>query len=88
MFPVDIEGDVEITDFGGKVMSQKDFAFNEFRVRATPVIAFFDLDGKLVYRHTGRTADVSEFMLMGKFVAEGKYKETKFARYKREQRNR
>ncbi len=86
MFPVDIEGDVEMTDFKGKVMSQKDFAFKEFRVRATPMIAFFDLDGKLVHRHTGRTSDAGEFMLMGHFVAEGKYKETKFARYKREQR--
>ena len=85
MYPVDIEGDVQITDFNGEAMSQKDFSFKEFRVRATPVIAFFDLDGKLVQRHTGRTSDAAEFMLMGKFVAEGKYKETKFARYKRMQ---
>lgn len=86
MFPLDIEGDVQITDFGGNVMSQKDFAFKEFRVRATPMIAFFDLDGKLVHRHTGRTSDADEFMLMGRFVAEGKYNETKFARYKRAQK--
>lgn len=86
MFPLDIEGDVQVTDFNGKTMSQKDFAFKQFRVRATPMIAFFDLDGKLVHRHTGRTSDAAEFMLMGRFVAEGKYKETKFARYKREQR--
>ena len=44
-FTVDIEGDVEITNMEGKVMKQKDFAFRENRVRATPVIAFFDLDG-------------------------------------------
>lgn len=86
MFPLDIEGDIQITDFNGKTMSQKDFAFKEFRVRATPMIAFFDLDGKLIHRHTGRTSDAAEFMLMGRFVAEGKYKETKFARYKRAQR--
>lgn len=87
LFPVDIEGDVQITDFAGKSMSQKDFAFKENRVRATPVIAFFDLDGKQVHRHTGRTSDVEEFMLMGKFVAEGHYKETRFTRFKREHRN-
>jgi thioredoxin-related protein len=86
MFPLDIEGDVEITDFSGNVMSQKDFAFKEFRVRATPMLAFFDLDGKLIHRHTGRTSDADEFMLMGRFIAEGKYKETKFARYKRAQK--
>jgi len=83
MFPVDIEGDVQITDFTGKVTTQKDFA-KKNRVRATPVIAFFDLNGKLVHRHTGRTADVKEFMLMGQYVAEGKYKQMPFTKFKRE----
>jgi thioredoxin-related protein len=86
LFPVDIEGDIEITDFAGKSMSQKDFAFKENRVRATPVIAFFDLNGKPVHRHTGRTSGVEEFMLMGKFVAEGHYKDMRFTRFKRENR--
>ena len=86
LFPVDIEGDVQITNFSGKSMTQKDFAFKENRVRATPVIAFFDLDGKQVHRHTGRTADVEEFMLMGKFVADGHYKDMRFTRFKREYR--
>jgi len=87
MFPVDIEGDVEITDFAGKTMTQKDFAYKENRVRATPVIAFFDLNGKLVQRHTGRTADAQEFMLMGRYVAEGHYKQLRFTKFKRENRN-
>ena len=54
-FSVDIEGDVEITNLHGKKMRQKDFAFKENRVRATPVIAFFDLRGTRVFRHTGKT---------------------------------
>lgn len=87
MFPVDIEGDVEITNFKGETKAQKDFAFKEFRVRATPVIAFFDLDGKLVHRHTGRTATADEFLLMGRFVAEGHYKDTRFSRFKRAHRD-
>lgn len=87
LFPLDIEGDVEISNFAGEHMPQKDFAFKEHRVRATPVITFFDLDGKQIHRHTGRTADADEFMLMGKFVAEGHYKETRFTRFKRENRN-
>jgi len=86
MFPVDIEGDVQITDFAGKETTQKDFA-KKNRVRATPVIAFFDLNGKLVHRHTGRTADVEEFMLMGQYVAEGKYKQMRFTKFKRENRH-
>ncbi len=87
-FAVDIEGDVEMTDFSGKHMKQKDFAFKEYRVRATPVLAFFDLDGKLIHRFTGKTSGKEEFMLMGDYVVSGKYKEPgmTFTRYKREQR--
>lgn len=87
LFPVDIEGDIEVTNFKGETKAQKAFAFNEFRVRATPVIAFFDLDGNMIHRHTGKTSSVDEFLLMGRFVAEGHYKETRFTRFKREQRD-
>lgn len=85
MFSVDVEGDVEVVNFDGQSMSQKDFSFKEHRVRATPVILFVDLDGKIVHRHTGRTANPEEFMLMGRFVVDGLYKEMRFTRYKREQ---
>lgn len=86
LFAVDVEGDVEMTDFEGRSTTQKKFA-EANRVRATPVIAFFDLDGKPVHRHTGRTAGVDEFLLLGKYVAEGVYKDMPFARYKRENKN-
>ncbi|WP_198263787.1 thioredoxin family protein [sulfur-oxidizing endosymbiont of Gigantopelta aegis] len=83
IFAVDIEGDVEITNFKGKTMSQKDFAFKENRVRATPVLAFFDLQGKRVMRFTGRTANADEFLLLGKYVVDKEYNTTKFSKYKR-----
>ncbi len=86
MFPVDIEGDVEIADFKGETMSQKEFATKKHRVRATPVIAFFDLNGKRIHRHTGKTSGVKEFMWMGEFVAEGHYEKTTFTRFKRAKR--
>lgn len=85
-FAVDIEGDIEITDFSGQPMPQKDFAFKVNRVRATPVIAFYDLQGKEIFRHTGRTAGVEEFLLMGRYVAEGAYRQMPFTKFKREQR--
>jgi thioredoxin-related protein len=85
-FPVDIEGNVEITDFQGNVTSMKDFAFKQHRVRATPVLAFFDLQGKLVAKYTGATADADEFLLLGEFVVSGAYKDTNFTRYKRSRR--
>ncbi len=84
---VDIEGDIEMTNFKGETLKQKDFAFKEHRVRATPVIAFFDLNGKRIHRHIGKTNGVQEFLWMGEYIVSGAYKETPFIRYKREKRN-
>jgi len=86
LFAVDIEGDVDITDPLGRSMKQKDFAFKEQRVRATPVIAFFDNSGKRVYRYIGRTNGVQEFMWLGQYIVSGDYKKMPFIRYKKEQR--
>jgi thioredoxin-related protein len=83
---MDIEGDVELVDFQGKQTTQKDFATNAQRVRATPVIAFFDLEGKRMARFIGATRDAKEFLLLGRFVAEGHYKNSNFTRFKRAQR--
>lgn len=85
-FSVDTEGDVEITDFQGRTMSQKDFSFKVNDVRATPVMAFYDLEGRQVVRYTGATRDKNEFLLLSDYVAQEKYKEMRFTRYKREQR--
>lgn len=85
-FRVDIEGDVIITDFQGNEIAEKDFAFREHRVRATPVLQFFDLDGKPVARYTGATADAQEFLWLGEYVVDGVYKDMPFTKYKRERR--
>ena len=83
---VDIEGDVEITDFKGDVTTEKDFAFKGNRVRATPVFAFFDLNGQRVARYTGATSTIEEFMWLGEFVVTEAYKTTSFNRFKQEKR--
>ncbi len=85
-FAIDIEGDIEMTNFKGKTLKMKDFAFKENRVRATPVLAFFDLNGKRIFRHTGKTSGVEEFMWMGEYIANGLYKKLSFSRYKRQKR--
>ncbi len=82
-FAVDIEGQVEIVDFAGRPQLESEFATVQHRVRATPVFAFFDLDGELVQRYTGAASGVDEFMWLGEFVAQGLYAETNFTRYKR-----
>ena len=81
---MDVNGDVPMTDFSGQDMPQKDFAFKHNRVRATPVFAFFDLNGKLITRYTGATRDAREFMWLGEFVTSGAWQKTNFTAYKRE----
>jgi thioredoxin-related protein len=82
LFPVDIEGDVEIVNFMGETMTQKEWA-KRSRVRATPVIDFYDLDGKRVHRHISKTSGVEEFMIMGEYVAGEHYKTIRFTPYKK-----
>jgi len=86
IFSVDIEGSVELVDFQGRATSEKDFAFKQNRVRATPVFAFFDLTGKRVARYTGPTSGIEEFMWLGRFVVDEEYRKTNFIRYKRAMR--
>lgn len=81
---MDVNGDIPMTDFAGQEMAQREFAFKHNRVRATPVFAFFGLDGKVLARHTGITQGQDEFLWLGEFVASGKYKDTNFTAYKRE----
>ncbi|MDA8260294.1 MAG: thioredoxin family protein [Betaproteobacteria bacterium] len=81
LYPIDVNGDTEITDFQGKHTTEKAFAFAH-RVRATPTLLFFDLDGKLVARHTGPAKDKAEFFLLGRYVSEGAYASQPFTQYK------
>ncbi len=83
---LDTRGDTVMTDFSGREMSEKDFAFKENRVRATPVFVFFGLDGKPMLRFTGVTADTEEFLWLGEFVVSGAYKNGNFTAYKRARR--
>lgn len=86
IFQVNIEGDVEMTDFQGNETTQKDFSFKQQRVRATPVFAFFDLSGNRVVKYTGPTSSVKEFIWLGEFMLSEEYKKSNFTRYKRARR--
>lgn len=83
IFSVDINGDNALVDFSGKETTEKKFAAEQ-RVRATPVFAFYALDGKPMARFTGAAKDVGEFMLLGRYVAEGAWKSMPFAKYKQQ----
>jgi thioredoxin-related protein len=84
LLTVDIRGDTPMTDFDGNDVSEKDFAFKQHRVRATPVFMFFDSSGKKTMRLTGIVRDAKEFLWLGEFVVSGAYQKTNFTKYKRE----
>ena len=86
---IDIEGDIEIVDFSGAETTQKQFS-RKSRVRATPVLAFYDLEGNQVVKYTGATSSPEEFMWLAEYFLEGVYKlkddngrKISFTRYKR-----
>ena len=90
---MDIEGDLDIVDFAGTEITQKEFA-RQNRVRATPMMAFYDLQGKQVFKYTGAASGVQEFIWMGEYIVNQVYlqKDTsgrsiRFARYKKMKKN-
>jgi len=90
---IDVEGSIEIVDFDGKVMTQKEFAMQN-RARATPMLAFYNLDGEQVFKYVGAPSGPEEFLLMGHFIADKVYLSTdeqgvpyRFTRYKRQNTN-
>lgn len=80
----DIEGGSSVVDFDGtEYATGKEMAEKKYRVRATPVMIIFNLEGKPVARYTGATSSKEEFIMFGEFVVSGNYKKMKFTRYKR-----
>lgn len=80
---IDIRGDTMMTDFDGNEIYEKDFAFKQHRVRATPVFMFFDTSGKKTMRLTGIVRDAEEFLWLAEYVVDGEYQKTNFTKYKR-----
>jgi thioredoxin-related protein len=81
MLELDITSNIEMIDFKGKDTTFKDFA-NKHRVRATPVIAFFNLKGKKIFKRTGYMK-LEEFKLLGDFIVQNLYLTQRFTKYKR-----
>jgi thioredoxin-related protein len=90
---IDIEGDIEMVDFAGADTTQKEFA-RQNRVRATPLLVFYDLQGETIFKYVGAPSGVQEFIWMGEFIADKIYlqkddsgRNIRFARYKRMKKN-
>lgn len=82
-YRIDIEGASTLVDFDGTEGTYQSISEKKYRVRATPVMMFFDLEGNPMTRYTGPAKTDEEFMLLGKFVVEGIYKDMSFTKYKR-----
>jgi len=78
---VDVRGAVPITDFAGTGTTEKGFAAAQ-GVKFTPVIVFYDFEGRPLASHKGEIRDPREFLLLGRFVASGAYRTRSFADYK------
>ncbi|MEW5787358.1 MAG: thioredoxin family protein [Pseudomonadota bacterium] len=74
IYALDVKGDTPMVDFTGKDTTEKAFALEQ-RARATPVFIFFDLEGKPIARFTGATQTMDEFLLLGRYVVDGVYKQ-------------
>ncbi|MEA3404618.1 MAG: thioredoxin fold domain-containing protein [Pseudomonadota bacterium] len=85
-FQVDIEGSNEVTDFDGTVSTSQQMSEKKYRVRATPVMMIFDLQGKPLLKYTGPTRTKQEFKWLASYVIDGVYKEMAFTKYKRQQK--
>jgi len=88
LFEIDIEGDIELINFKGEETTMKDFAWKEYKVRATPVFVFFDENGNYIKRarFTGATNTKKEFKQLGQFVIDKEYKKQSFVKYKRNEK--
>jgi thioredoxin-related protein len=80
---VDINGDVELTDVDGITLPSKVFAQHR-RVKTTPTLSFIDLSGAEVYRRATMVSGVGEIILMGQYIAEGRYTDTPWRDYAEE----
>lgn len=83
IFSINVWGETPLVDFSGANLLEKQFAAR-FNVKYTPVFQFFDLDGKPTAGFNGAPkGGAKEFMELGRYVADGAYKNGGFAEYRK-----
>jgi thioredoxin-related protein len=79
--PIDIRGAQPITGLDGKTLPESAYG-RAMAIRGTPTFDFYALDGTRVYRYVGGLFDPAEFLLLGKFVSSGAYRDRSFKDYR------
>ncbi|WP_029551898.1 thioredoxin family protein [Thermocrinis jamiesonii] len=82
MVEIDIRGSLEVVDFDGKKLTERQFALKH-GVRLTPVFMFFDKKGEVIAKVPGYI-EPKEFILIGRWIVEEHYKRTNLVNFLRE----
>ena len=82
MVEIDIRGSLEVVDFDGKKLTERQFALKH-GVRLTPVVMFLDKEGNVIAKVAGYV-ETREFLLMGRWVVEEHYKRVNLVSFLRE----
>lgn len=85
VYRIDIKGATSLTGFDGVELTESAFASKQ-GVRGTPTIVFYGLNGAETTRLVGPPSDAAEFLLLGRYAADGHYKSGSFASYRQAQR--
>ncbi len=86
-FAIDIESGEPMVDFQGRETTYKNWAEKTFRVRATPTMMIFDLQGHPLVKYIGPTRNKQEFIWLGQYIVSGANQKMSFTRYKRQMKH-
>ncbi len=76
---VNTASDAPITDMQGVTTTQREFADRNYIVM-TPTFLFYDLQGRLQYRHQGAFRNPNDFYTFGRHMADGMWDPVKMRR--------
>jgi thioredoxin-related protein len=85
VYRIDIKGASALTGFDGVESTESAFAARQ-GVKGTPTIVFYGLNGSEMTRLVGPPTDAPEFLLLGRYAADGHYKSGPFAAFRQAQR--
>lgn len=78
---IDVRGAQPITGLDGKVLPEREYG-RAVGVRGTPSFDFYGTDGKHLYRHTGPLYEPAVFVMLGRYIASGAYRNQTFQEYR------
>jgi len=77
---IDTLGDQPITGLDGKTLPEKAYA-HSVGIRGTPTFDFYGTDGSRLYRYIGGIYVSEDFLLLGRFVVTGAFRNSSFQAY-------